>query len=103
MHELSIPPDLVQRVIARAGRAHPFDVMEPKKTYLYANQGVVFMAALVFFEYRGWIPPVKTLMFDIPGWYRFAIMAIVFQIYNVLAYFVRYMAGILRKREKYLY
>ena len=32
MHELSIPPDLVQRVIARAGRAHPFDVMEPKKT-----------------------------------------------------------------------
>ena len=25
MHELSIPADLVQRVIARAGRAHPFD------------------------------------------------------------------------------
>jgi nicotinamidase-related amidase len=32
MHELSIPADLVQRVIARAGRAHPFDVMEPAKT-----------------------------------------------------------------------
>src|SRR5262252_773797 len=32
MHELSIPSDLVERVIARAGRAHPFDVMEPAKT-----------------------------------------------------------------------
>src|SRR5260370_35805093 len=32
MHELSLPADLVQRVIARAGRPHPFDVIEPAKT-----------------------------------------------------------------------
>ena len=32
MHNLSIPADLVQRVIARAGRPHPFDVMAPAKT-----------------------------------------------------------------------
>jgi ureidoacrylate peracid hydrolase len=32
MHELSIPADLVQRVTERAGRAHPFDVIEPAKT-----------------------------------------------------------------------
>ena len=32
MHELSLPADLVQRVIARAGRPHPFDVIEPVKT-----------------------------------------------------------------------
>jgi len=32
MHELSIPADLVERVIARAGRPHPFDVIEPAKT-----------------------------------------------------------------------
>jgi ureidoacrylate peracid hydrolase len=32
MHELSIPADLVKRVIARAGRPHPFDVIEPAKT-----------------------------------------------------------------------
>ena len=34
MHKLSIPADLVQRVIARAGRPHPFDVIEPAKTAL---------------------------------------------------------------------
>ena len=32
MHELSIPADLVERVIKRAGRPHPFDVIEPAKT-----------------------------------------------------------------------
>lgn len=32
MHELSIPPKLTARVVARAGRPHPFDVMEPAKT-----------------------------------------------------------------------
>ena len=32
MHALSIPPDLTTRVTARAGRPHPFDVMEPGKT-----------------------------------------------------------------------
>ncbi len=32
MHELSLPPDLVARMVARAGRPHPFDVMEPAKT-----------------------------------------------------------------------
>src|SRR6195256_5665037 len=32
MHELSLPADLVERVTARAGRPHPFDVIEPVKT-----------------------------------------------------------------------
>ena len=32
MHELSLPADLVARMVARAGRPHPFDVMEPAKT-----------------------------------------------------------------------
>ena len=34
MHELSIPPHVLERVIRRAGRAHPFDVIEPTKTAL---------------------------------------------------------------------
>jgi ureidoacrylate peracid hydrolase len=32
MHELSIPPHVVERVVKRAGRPHPFDVMTPAKT-----------------------------------------------------------------------
>jgi ureidoacrylate peracid hydrolase len=32
MHEMSIPAELVERVTARAGRPHPFDVIEPAKT-----------------------------------------------------------------------
>jgi len=32
MHKLSIPPEVVERVIRRAGRAHPFDVIAPAKT-----------------------------------------------------------------------
>jgi len=32
MHALSIPSELTERVIARAGRPHPFDAMEPAKT-----------------------------------------------------------------------
>src|SRR3974390_2052773 len=32
MHALPLPPELIERVPARAGRPHPFDVMEPAKT-----------------------------------------------------------------------
>jgi ureidoacrylate peracid hydrolase len=32
MHELSLPAELVARVIERNGRAHPFDVIEPART-----------------------------------------------------------------------
>jgi ureidoacrylate peracid hydrolase len=32
MHELSLPADLVARVTQRAGRAHPFDAIDPAKT-----------------------------------------------------------------------
>ncbi len=32
MHKLSLPPDLTARVIERAGRAHPFDVLDASKT-----------------------------------------------------------------------
>jgi len=34
MHKHSIPAELTERVIRRAGRAHPFDVMDPAKTAL---------------------------------------------------------------------
>jgi ureidoacrylate peracid hydrolase len=34
MHELSIPPQVLDRVIRRAGRPHPFDVIKPAKTAL---------------------------------------------------------------------
>jgi nicotinamidase-related amidase len=34
MHKVSIPAELTERVIKRAGRAHPFDVMQPAKTAL---------------------------------------------------------------------
>jgi ureidoacrylate peracid hydrolase len=34
MHELSIPAHVVERVIRRAGRPHPYDVIEPAKTAL---------------------------------------------------------------------
>ena len=32
MHTLSLPPELTARVIQRAGRAHPFDVLDAAKT-----------------------------------------------------------------------
>ncbi len=32
MHQLSIPSDLVEQVIRRGGRPHPFDVIDPTKT-----------------------------------------------------------------------
>ena len=35
MHAFSIAAEVTQRVIARAGRAHPFDVMDPAKTAFY--------------------------------------------------------------------
>ncbi len=34
MHSFSLPDDLVERVAARTGKAHPFDVMDPAKTAL---------------------------------------------------------------------
>lgn len=34
MHKLSIPPHVVQMVTERVGRAHPFDVLDPRKTAL---------------------------------------------------------------------
>jgi ureidoacrylate peracid hydrolase len=34
MHQVLIPAELIERVIKRAGRAHPFDIMEPAKTAL---------------------------------------------------------------------
>ncbi len=34
MHEVRIPAELIERVIKRAGRAHPFNTMEPAKTAL---------------------------------------------------------------------
>ena len=32
VHKLLIPPEVVERVTRRAGRAHPFDTIDPAKT-----------------------------------------------------------------------
>lgn len=34
MHTIIIPPDLVERVKARAGKVHPFDELDPRRTAL---------------------------------------------------------------------
>jgi ureidoacrylate peracid hydrolase len=34
VHRLSIPPELIERVTRRAGRPHPFDVIDPARTAL---------------------------------------------------------------------
>lgn len=34
MHAFSLPDDLIECVVARTGKAHPFDVMDPAKTAL---------------------------------------------------------------------
>ncbi|MBI4431319.1 MAG: bifunctional diguanylate cyclase/phosphodiesterase [Candidatus Omnitrophica bacterium] len=77
-------------------------VMSPNKTYFYANQGFFMLAALTGLEYRGIIPVNESLMIDFSGGERLAILLIVFPIYNFIAYFVKYLADLFRKREEQL-
>jgi len=77
-------------------------VMAPRKTYLLANQGCLCLALLTWLEYQRILPPVETLMLDLTGQHRLAIILVIIPLYNFMAYFVRYLAGMLRKRETQL-
>jgi ureidoacrylate peracid hydrolase len=59
MHELSIPTDLVQRVTERAGRAHPFDVIEPAKTaFVVVDMQNYFMKP----GFQGEVPKARAIV-----------------------------------------
>jgi ureidoacrylate peracid hydrolase len=62
MHKLSIPPDLVERVIKRAGRAHPFDVLAPAKTaFVVIDMQNYFMHP----DYQGEVPLAREIVPDV--------------------------------------
>jgi len=77
-------------------------VMSPNKTYFYANQGFFMLAVLTYLEHKGIIAPVAPLMLNFTGGEKIAIFLIVFPIYNFIAYFVKYLAVLLHKREAQL-
>lgn len=59
MHTLSLPPDLIARVTARAGRAHPFDVIEPAKTaFVVIDMQNYFMHP----DYQGAVPTAREIV-----------------------------------------
>ncbi len=59
MHAFSLPGDLIERVVARTGKAHPFDVMDPAKTAL-----VVIDMQNYFMKpgYQGEVPRARDLV-----------------------------------------
>ena len=59
MHKLSIPTDLTERVTQRAGRPHPFDVLEPSKTALVViDMQNYFMHP----DYQGEVPMAREIV-----------------------------------------
>jgi ureidoacrylate peracid hydrolase len=62
MHSFSLPADLVERVTARTGRPHPFDVMEPSKTAL-----VVIDMQNYFMKpgFQGEVPKARDIVPDV--------------------------------------
>jgi ureidoacrylate peracid hydrolase len=59
MHELSLSADLISRVTERAGRAHPFDVIEPVKTaFVVIDMQNYFMKP----GYQGEIPIARAIV-----------------------------------------
>src|SRR5882762_11429944 len=59
MHELSIPADLVSRVTERAGRPHPFDVIEPAKTaFVVVDMQNYFMKP----GFQGEVPKARAIV-----------------------------------------
>jgi ureidoacrylate peracid hydrolase len=59
MHKLSIPADLVERVKQRAGREHPFDVMDPSKTaFVVVDMQNYFMHP----DYQGEVPMAREIV-----------------------------------------
>jgi ureidoacrylate peracid hydrolase len=52
MHPLSIPPEIVERVIARCGRAHPFEELVPERTaFVVIDLQVGFMDPAISHAY----------------------------------------------------
>jgi len=59
MHQLSLPADLVARVTERAGRAHPFDVIEPAKTaFVVVDMQNYFMKP----GFQGEVPKARAIV-----------------------------------------
>jgi len=59
MHELSIPADLVARVTERAGRPHPFDVIDPAKTaFVVVDMQNYFMKP----GFQGEVPKARAIV-----------------------------------------
>jgi ureidoacrylate peracid hydrolase len=59
MHELSLPADLVARVTERAGRPHPFDVIEPTKTaFVVVDMQNYFMKP----GFQGEVPKARAIV-----------------------------------------
>ena len=59
MHELSLPADLVARVTERAGRAHPFDVIEPAKcAFVVVDMQNYFMKP----GFQGEVPKARAIV-----------------------------------------
>src|SRR5215471_5622752 len=66
MHKLSIPPRVIERVIGRAGRPHPFDVMVPAKTaFVVVDMQNYFMKP----GFQGEVPTARAI---VPAVNRFA-------------------------------
>ena len=62
MHKLSITPDLIERVTKRAGRAHPFDVLDPAKTaFVVIDMQNYFMHP----DYQGEVPMAREIVPDV--------------------------------------
>ena len=59
MHKLSIPAELIESVTRRAGRAHPFDVLDPAKTaFVVVDMQNYFMHP----DYQGEVPMAREVV-----------------------------------------
>jgi ureidoacrylate peracid hydrolase len=59
MHQFSLPADLIEGVIKRTGRAHPFDVMNPAKTaFVVIDMQNYFVKP----GFQGEVPQARTIV-----------------------------------------
>src|SRR4051812_18901661 len=66
MHELNIAPELIQRAIARTGRQHPYDAIDPAKTaFVVIDMQNYFMKP----GFQGEVPASRAI---VPGVNRLA-------------------------------
>jgi ureidoacrylate peracid hydrolase len=62
VHQLSLPPELIERVTKRAGRPHPFDAIEPGKTaFLVIDMQNYFMKP----GFLGEVPEARAIVPDV--------------------------------------